>query len=219
MPSLDSVKELLMSRKVDILCVGETWLTSDICNSYLTFPGYSVMRCDRRARPKRGPVSKGGGVCIIYRDTLAVERLPTKSTDPDLDCLWVQVVSRRPIIIGVVYRPPSAAVTPTLQELNRQLTQVIAKNRPLYLLGDMNFDLMSPNKPGVAAYSRLLTEFSLSQLIREPTHPSPTPMPLDHLITNTPEPDGQRERHQLQHQRPRPDHGTDKGDPCAKTAH
>ena len=186
MPSLDSVKELIASRKLDILCVGETWLTSDICNGYLTFPGYSVMRCDRRVRPKRGPVSKGGGVCIIYRDTLAVERLPIKSTDPDLDCLWVQIMSRRPIIIGVVYRPPSAAVTPTLQELNRHITQVIAKNRPLYLLGDLNFDLMSPNKPGVAAYSQLLTEFSLSQLIREPTHPSPTPTLLDHLITYTP---------------------------------
>ena len=78
MSSLDSVEELLTSRRTDILCVGETWLTSDICNGYITFSGYSLMRCDRRARPKRGPVSNGGGVCIPYRESLAVERLSVK---------------------------------------------------------------------------------------------------------------------------------------------
>ena len=157
-----------------------------VSDNYLTFPGYSVIRCDRK-RPKRGPVRKGGGVCILYRNSLTVERLTIRSTGSDLESMWVSVVSRRPIIVGVTYRPPSAAVTPTLQDLSHQLTQVIAKNRPFYLLGDTNFDLMGHNKPGVAAYSQLLAEYSLWQLVSGPTHPSPTPTLLDHLITNSPE--------------------------------
>ena len=100
--------------------------------------------------------------------------------------MWVSVVSRRPIIVGA-YRPPGAAVTQTLRDLSHQLTQVIAKGKLSYLLGDMNFDLMSANKPGVAAYNQLLAECNLSQLVRDPTHPSPTPTLLDHLITNTPD--------------------------------
>ena len=181
MPSLDDVNELLRTQQIDVLCLGETWLTSEISDSYLVFPGYSVMRCDRK-RPKRGPDRRGGGVCVLFRDSLTVERLAIKSTDSDLESMWVRVVSRRPVVLGVVYRPPSAAVSPTLQDLGHQLTQVIAKNTPFYTLGDMNFDMMSTNKPGVAAYSQLLTEYSLTQLVREPTHPSPTPTLLD-LIT------------------------------------
>ena len=35
MPSLDDVKKLLTNHRIDVMCLGETWLTSDIRDSYL----------------------------------------------------------------------------------------------------------------------------------------------------------------------------------------
>ena len=124
---------------------------------------------------------------MIYRNTLTIEKLTVGVAGSDLESLWIQIVNRRPIIVGVVCRPPSAVVTPSLLGLGHQLTQVLAKNKPVYLLGDTNFDLLSPDKPGVAAYRQLLSDYSLSQLIDAPTHPDPTPTLLDHLVTSTPD--------------------------------
>ena len=180
MPSLDNVKDLLSARNFDVLCIGETWLTPDVSDKFLIFPGYSLLRCDR-TKTKRNVLCRGGGVCIIYRDSLTVEKVSIRSAASDLDCLWVQVVSRRPIIIGVVYRPPSAAITPSLQDLSHQLTQVLAKDKPTFLLGDTNFDLLNAHKPGVSAYCQLMKDYSLSQLIKSPTHPSLIPTLQDHL--------------------------------------
>ena len=83
MPSLDDVKELLATHQIDIMCVSETWLTPDISDSYLTFSGYSVIRSDRK-RPKRGPLRKGGGVCILYRDSLAIDLTCERRKSNDL---------------------------------------------------------------------------------------------------------------------------------------
>ena len=55
-----------------------------------------------------------------------------------------------------------------------------------YLLGDMNLDVSRPEARGVRLYLQLLDELQLHQLIREPTHPCPTPTTLDHVITNMP---------------------------------
>ena len=62
MPSIDDVNLLLMDRDLDILCVGETFLNDKIDDRYLLFPGYVVERRDRQTH--------GGGVCVIYRNTL-----------------------------------------------------------------------------------------------------------------------------------------------------
>ena len=55
------------------------------------------------------------------------------------------------------------------------------------MLGDVNFDILQPSKPGVTSYIQHISDLSLHQLITEPTHPSPTPSLIDHLITNRPD--------------------------------
>ena len=184
--SLDNVRDLLSSMNLDLLCIGETWLTSDVSDKFLIFPGYSIIRLDRK-RTAGGTIRRGGGVCILHRHSITVEKLTIQSAGSDIDCLWVQVVSRRPMIVGAVYRPPSAVVSVSLNDLTHQLTQVLAKNKPTFLLGGTNFDLLDLNKPGVAAYSMMLQDLNLTQMVDSPTHPGATPSLLDHVITNNPE--------------------------------
>ena len=63
----------------------------------------------------------------------------------------------------------------------------MAKGKPIYALGDLNFDILRPDKAGVTAYTQLLSSLSLSQLITDATHPGPNPSLLDHIITSHPD--------------------------------
>ena len=83
-------------------------------------------------------------------------------------------------MVGVVYRPPRGAVLPYIEDLRTQLLHVIGLGRSVFLLGDTNFDLFSPAKPGVANYKQMLSELHLSQLIEDATHQDGSL--LDHII-------------------------------------
>ena len=64
---------------------------------------------------------------------------------------------------------------------------MLARDRPTYLLGDLNYDLLQPTKPGVSAYQQLLADLSLQQLVTAPTRPGPPPTLIDHLVSSRPE--------------------------------
>ena len=104
-----------------------------------------------------------------------------------LESLWLQLNCRRPFIIGAIYRPPRGATGPATDDLHYQLTCILSRGKPCYVLGDTNFDVLRPKKAGVTSYLRLLNELSLSQLITSPTHPGSHPSLIDHIITNQPD--------------------------------
>ena len=56
---LDRVNFLLLREQLDVLCLGETWLTEMVDTSTLLFPGYSINRRDRRNKA-------GGGVAVLH---------------------------------------------------------------------------------------------------------------------------------------------------------
>ena len=161
MPSLDEVNIMLNEHNFGVLCVGETFLTDQVDDRYLLFPGYVVTRRDR--------VSNGGGVCIIRRDDLQAEVMTVPSTGSPLETLWMLVGGNSPMIIGVVYRPPKSPIASTLDDLHHQLTYVLTKGRAIYVLGDINIDLLRPSSPEARRYIEMLHDLSLEQVITEAT--------------------------------------------------
>ena len=174
-PSIDDVNTLLDQQQLDLLCVSESWLRPEIDSSFLIFPGYGLVRRDR---PGSG---RGGGVCIIHRDTFRVETLSVPSTGSPLEMLWVSLSCAAVLTIGVVYRPPAAAAAAVMDDLHLQLTHVIGAGRPLFLLGDTNYDLARPLRSDTQRYSRTLHDLGLKQLVTGPTRPE-TGTLLDHVI-------------------------------------
>ncbi|KAF0308377.1 Proteasome subunit alpha-type 7-like [Amphibalanus amphitrite] len=177
---LDDVNHLLLTEKLDVLCLSETWLTEAMDNCTLVFPEYTVTRKDRRGR-------SGGGVAILHRSSLSTELLTVPSAGSALETVWIRLTGRRQIIFGAIYRPPSGPVAPVIEDLHDQLAYVVSKEKPVYILGDTNFDVNQPAKTGVREYGQLLHDFSLHQLITTPTRPGPNPSLIDHMITNRPD--------------------------------
>ena len=60
----DSIYELITDNDLDVLALIETWCTenSDVSLGLVTSPGYAIVQTHRSSR--------GGGVCVIYRDSL-----------------------------------------------------------------------------------------------------------------------------------------------------
>ena len=180
LPSIDDVNTALKTHNLDVLCIGESWLNPTVTNNFLVFPGYTVSRCDRPGRGSR----RGGGVCVLHRDTFRVERLTVPTEGTALESLWLSVCSVTAVIIGVVYRPPNAPVDTVLDDLQRQLAHVCATDKPLYVLGDVNFDWLQQNQPGVRRYSQMLDDVNVKQIVREPTRPESGTL-LDHAIVRS----------------------------------
>ena len=178
---LDEVSDLLQRERPDVLCLSETFLTESVDSCMLAFPEHAICRRDR-------PTGRSGGsVAVLYRSTLNVERLRVPAPRSALEALWLQVTGRSSIIIGTIYRPPSCPAAAALDDLHRQLTAILARDRPTYMLGDTNFDVLRPTKPGVTPYIQLLGDLALTQMVTEPTRPGESPSLLDHLVASRPD--------------------------------
>lgn len=120
---------------------------------------------------------------------MRLQRLATPADGP-LETLWASAMwpGGRPITVGVIYRPPDSPVTPSLEHLQEQLRESAGAGRPVFLLSDTNFNVMDTSSSQVRRYSDIISELNMVQLVTSPTHLSPTPSALDHVITNMREP-------------------------------
>ena len=182
MPSLDDVMEAISAHHLDLLCVSETWLQETVDSRFIAVPGYQVIRQDRPVRDGRR--RRGGGVAVLYRESLRIERLSVPSAGSLLETLWVTVRGNVTFTLGAIYRPPSGAISDALDDLQEQLLFVVGSGRPLYVLGDANFDLLKAATPDVQRYRQTLDDLSLKQIVTDRTRPESGAL-LDHVIVRS----------------------------------
>ena len=184
-PRLNEVCHLLDSERLEILCITETWLSEDILDAVLLVPGYRLFRCDRPDG------RRGGGVAVLVSEELRASRLHDTGDDGDgVEALWLSVggAGRTTVTVGAVYRPPGALTVRLRAALRGQLETAIGVGKPVYVLGDFNVNLLNSETSDAVNFNALLSDLSLSQLVREPTHPHPVPALLDLAITSAPSP-------------------------------
>ena len=100
----DIIDYLLQESNIDILCICETWLDSNVNDKYIKISNFNVVRCD---------AGRGAGVCIYIRDGLSFTHICTGVDKVEgVEDVWIQVQFRKfpSFIIGCVYRHPKALV-------------------------------------------------------------------------------------------------------------
>ena len=134
----------------DVYAFTETWLDGSISDIELFIPDYTIIRRDRN----------GGGVLLYIRDSTHVE-LVTKH--PSLELLLVEAkFTNRPTLLGIYYRPPSAA-SDNLVDLESALESFQpSRLSNSIVMGDFNVDLLSNPV-------QMLTHFHLTQIVSEST--------------------------------------------------
>ena len=105
-------------------------------------------------------------------------------------CLEITKPQSRPFIVTTIYRPPNATAE-FFDHLEKLIKQIDDENKEMYILGDLNCNLLQEkllfNIP-TKKLDSLYELYQLTQLINEPTRITITTTSLiDHIVTNTPE--------------------------------
>jgi len=100
-PKFDELVCLCLANKPSIVCLTETWLCSDILDSELHIPNYSIVRQDRNRH--------GGGVAIYVNNALSFKVLLCGPSDLELIVISLQSSGHGNLCVGVFYRPPSSS--------------------------------------------------------------------------------------------------------------
>ena len=87
--------------KYDFICISETHLDSTISsdNNNLNFSGHNLIRANHPSNSKRG------GVCIYYKESLAVQTLNNIGLPERLVCKVC--LGNKTVYVVVTYRSPS----------------------------------------------------------------------------------------------------------------
>ena len=174
----------LLKHKYSCICVSETW-TSTSTEQYVNVPSYECICKSRSSR-------RGGGLAVYVDSDINV----TVKNRPDLDSvdssvcesLIVQLsqpsVSAKDIIIGVVYKPPNTNVETFLTNFSAVLEKLSKENRPTYLLGDKNIDLLKYNHHSESFLNQILCYGFFPKIDRSTRVTNTSATLIDNILTN-----------------------------------
>lgn len=117
-----SVVEHIDSLRLDMLTITESWLTAGTGDAVIRAacpPGYTAMH---RPRP-----STGGGVALIFKNTIDVQRL-VNDTFESLNLLVATRRTSKTFQLLIVYRPPSTPVQHFMSEFSSIVEPILASN-------------------------------------------------------------------------------------------
>ena len=180
---LSKIEELrLIAQKTNAAVIGisETKIDKSVLDGEVNIAGYEIKRCDRNRH--------GGGVACYIRKDLAFN--PREDFSPDIENVFldIQLPKSKPILVGVLYRPPTAS------GFLDQLTLAISKtvdfdSQEVYILGDLNINLIhksSDTSNGIKRYKEFCSHHGLKQIINSPTRVTDKSSSLlDHILTNS----------------------------------
>ena len=115
----------------------------------------------------------GGGVCAFVRQEYKAERLPyiTYISESGLHQLWLksQVRNFKSFLVRTAYRPPNTCLECFDSDFSNMLVSALSFNLPVYILGDLNCNLLCLQDPAAQALMKFCSFFNLSQVINCPT--------------------------------------------------
>ena len=160
------VKETILANKFDVFTVSETWLDNSVTDFEIEVPGYDLYRVDRENK-------KGGGVCAYVLKNYKTEVLSEISliSPSGLHQLWlkIQVRNLKSIMVCTVYRPPDVSLSCFDSDLTTSYISASTLTFPIYILGDLNCNLLKSNNQDAKALMDFSRSYNLTQLIHTPT--------------------------------------------------
>ena len=110
----------------------------------------------------------------------------TSTKDIESQWILISLPHSKPIVVGNIYRPPQGNIDTFIQVLDNVFNEIDLSNTELYLMGDMNIDMLDKQCESHRKFSTLIKSNGLCQLIKTPTRYSTTKNSLiDICATNS----------------------------------
>ena len=157
LPKIDELRAITEIKSPNVICIVESWLSSDISDNELVIQDYQIFRLDRDRH--------GGGVLMYVHSYFAFDLCNSVG---DIELLTVSVCphnSTLKICIALYYRPPSASVkcfdclSINLFNLNTSLF------KHFILIGDFNVNYFCTSSFLYTHLMLCLSPFNLTQVV------------------------------------------------------
>ena len=136
LPKIHEIRKIAQDSKATIIGITETKLDKTIFDNEVNIDGYNIIRKDRTRH--------GGGVCCYIKNDRSFNVRENFGTDFENVFLDILLPNSKPILIGILYRPPNQSGF--LDSLSTAiLNSEKSDNQEIYLLGDLNFNLLDSN--------------------------------------------------------------------------
>ena len=174
---------MLIKEDIDILCISESWLDSEIESPFFDIGNYSLFRCD-------GMKSRGSGSCIYAKTILKPQQIfPSdesvgKGVKVEMVWLKLQLKSLKSFIVGSIYKHPrSDCKIAALDFIEKTFQNVNVMKNSFYAFGDFNEDLLIENNK----LTKIINRLCLTQLVQQETRiTNKSGTLIDLAITNAP---------------------------------
>lgn len=157
---------MIMSCHLSQPVVTETWLNGSADNSEISIPGYTIKRLDRQNKT-------GGGVCVFTKEIYKVKQLSKLSSisSGGFHQLWlgIQINKYKSFIVCTAYRPPDCPLDCFDQELSESLISALTLSKDIFILGDLNCNVLDISDGNARALLDFYSTFNLTQVIKQPT--------------------------------------------------
>ncbi|KAL8581889.1 hypothetical protein ACOMHN_010263 [Nucella lapillus] len=169
----ETISNYILEQKLDIMILRETWLseTGHETSCKLMTPSGFVLKSYPRA-------SKGGGIAVIFRESLVPhvtfkKALPFRHSTFEVVELTISCSGKSTCIV-CIYRPPPNAKNkfsfPLFLEEFEELVDHHNTHSPnIILIGDFNIHFDNPHNSDTKQICELLTSYELVQLVDKPT--------------------------------------------------
>ena len=181
---IETTANYLHDQDLDMYLVVESWLSEadEIRIGDLEENGYKVKITPREDR-------KGGGIICIHKTELNVTKINPPFPITTMEFMEVMLTYRsRKVRFVTIYRPNPGknnryTMTNFYKEFAKLMSHYNLTKEELIVCGDFNFHINKPTDPETRKFMDILSSFSLTQHINEPTHDHGNT--LDLLITRS----------------------------------
>ena len=170
---------MLEKTGLNLLGITETKRNQNNSDSELKIDGYKMERIDRYK-------VAGGGVTLYYKETRDVAPYLVKNVVNNLESIWVDIkIHSQGTIIVVIYTPPDNQQL--FANLEHYLQNIWKNRKNIMIVGDFNSDLYLNGKSAEECLAgkrllRVLSKFSMENLIKKPTRITERSTTLLHLM-------------------------------------
>lgn len=163
------IEQDLLTSRIGVLGVTETWLNRSTPNTLVNIEGYKLLRNDRHR-------CKGGGTCMYIRDNFEFEIPKDGVSDREVEIQSAIITGRddnrnyKPILIVLIYRPPNGNNIIALDIIKEYINGISDyEKKEIVIMGDLNWDVQNEKSTGTKFVNEIVDDFGLKQLIMHPT--------------------------------------------------
>ena len=168
------IKCILRTEEIDVLCLQETFLTSETNDNQLAVENYGIFRRNR-------PTGHGGGIIVYVHNRIEARRC-LDLEDANLELIWLELRQwghPGKFLCGFIYRPPNVKAQID-SNIVSNLEGAILNSNETWLLVDVNINLTETNP--LPSLLQTLSDIGLHQLISGVTRPASQTC-LDHIYS------------------------------------